>query len=209
MLIDDWLIDWQMTAKWQSRHIWLCDNWRISRSRPSRLLTSPYDAPFHRLTGYASQAPRTTGAGSSIQTWSWSAPNVACNTVWRRRWGSSGAVWLTIGVGAGWQSVAPHARSCSGNTVDARQEELACPFPGYGDAKVTPPENFLKYNARLCNLMHFGGEMSKMYNLMFNSDFERWIWWHQVIKSCTENRRICVPAVKIPRLTVCLPRTGS
>jgi len=41
-----------------------------------------------------------------------------------------------------------------------------------------------------CNLVHFWRPVQqKMYNSVFNLDFGRSIWWHQVIRSGTENRR--------------------
>ena len=55
----------------------------------------------------------------------------------------------------------------------------------------------------LCNLVHFGVKSThfkrEIYNTVFNLDFWRSIWWHQVIKSDTENRRFSVSVLKVAR----------
>ena len=54
---------------------------------------------------------------------------------------------------------------------------------------VSPGKFFENIGANLCNLVHFWRVQQKTYNSVFNLDFGRSIWWHQVIKTGTENRR--------------------
>jgi len=79
-------------------------------------------------------------------------------------------------------------------------------------SRVSPPENFWVCR---CKSVRFGAFLAtsatEMYNSVFNLDFGRSIWWHQVIKSATENRQFIratfksgteftVPALKVLQL---------
>jgi len=59
------------------------------------------------------------------------------------------------------------------------------PFMGLGMSQL---QIFWKYGCISMQLGAFRGEIRRMCNLMFNVDFERAIWWYQVIRSGAENR---------------------
>jgi len=62
----------------------------------------------------------------------------------------------------------------------------ACPLPNYGGSGCHPWKMFENIVADPCNLVHFGGEVCKMYNFVFNLECERSISCPRHIGSGTE-----------------------
>ena len=61
------------------------------------------------------------------------------------------------------------------------------------------------FGQKSCSWHDWRPVQEKVYNWMFYLDFVWSIWWHQVIKSWTENRRFFVPLLKVRRTLPSLP----